>query len=67
MDGLVQEVLVEVVVHVLMTESSSRPTGTHVSPVVVMICNVKVAKVKVTESSVVTYEGRLPVVVEVVP
>ena len=67
MDGLVQEVLVEVVVHVLMTESSSGSTSTHVSPVVVMVCNMKMAKVEVAESSVVTYEGRLPVVVEVVP
>lgn len=67
MDGLVQEVLVEVVVHVLMTESPSGPTGTHVSPVVVMVCNVEMTKVEVAESSVVAYERRLPVVVEVVP
>ncbi|CAF3525084.1 unnamed protein product [Fusarium graminearum] len=67
MDGLVQEVLVKVVVDVLVTESSSGSTRTHVSPVVVVVCNVKVAEVEIAEGSIVTDERGLPVVMEVVP
>jgi hypothetical protein len=38
-----------------------------ISPVVVVIGNVEVTKVNVTELIIVANEGRLPVVVEVVP
>jgi hypothetical protein len=66
-DGLVQEILVKVVVHMLVAETSSGSTSTHVSPVVVVVCDVKVAKVEIAEGSVVSYERGLPVVVKVVP
>lgn len=67
MDGLVEEVLVEVVVDMLMTKATSRTAGAHMLPVVVMIGDVEMAKVNVPESRVVAHERRLPVVVEVVP
>lgn len=67
MDSLVQEVLVQVVVHMLVAKATSGTTGSHVAPVVVMVCDVEVAEVEVAEGSVVANEGRLPVVVEVVP
>lgn len=66
-DSLVKEVLVEVVVHMLVTKATSRTAGSHVAPVVVMVCDVEVAEVEIAEGSIVTNEGRLPVVVEVVP
>lgn len=67
MDGLVEKVLVKIVIYMLMTESSGRPSSTHVAPVVVMVRDVEVAKVEVAESSVIAYKRGFPVVVEVIP
>jgi hypothetical protein len=66
-DGLVVEVDVEVVVDVLVTEAAGGTASAHVLPVVVMVGDVEVAKVDIAQGSVVADEGRLPVVVEVVP
>lgn len=67
MDGLVQEVDVVVVVDMLVTETTGGATGALVSPVVMMVRDVEVAKINVAERSIVTDERGLPVVVEVVP
>lgn len=66
-DSLVQEVLVEIVVNMLVAKPTGRTASSHVAPVVVMICDVEVAEVEIAEGSVVANEGRLPVIVEVVP
>jgi hypothetical protein len=66
-DGLVQEVLVQVVVDVLVTEAASRAPSARVPPVVVVVSNVEMASVNISESIAVTNQGALPVVVEVVP
>jgi hypothetical protein len=66
-DGLVEEVDVEVVVDVLVPETPGRTAGAHVVPVVVVVGDVEMARVDVAEGGVVADEGRLPVVVEVVP
>lgn len=67
MNGLVQEVFVKVVVDMLVAESASRATSTHVSPIVVVVRNVKMSVVEIAECSVVAHERGLPVIVEVVP
>lgn len=51
----------------LMTKPSGRTASPLVAPVVVVVGDVQVAKVNVTEVGVVADEGGLPVVVEVVP
>ena len=51
----------------LVTKTPGRTPSAHVSPIVVVVCDVEVAEVEVSESRVVAHEGRLPVVVEVVP
>jgi hypothetical protein len=66
-NGLVQEVLVKVVVDMLMAKSASRTTSTHVSPIVVVVCNVEMSVVEIAECSVVAHKRGLPVIVEVVP
>lgn len=67
MDGLVQEVAVEVVVDVLVTEAASGTARALVAPVVVVVGQVQVAKVLLAAGVAVADEGGLPVVVEVVP
>lgn len=67
MDRLVQEVLVQVVVDVLVAEAPRGTAGARVAPVVVVVGDVQVAKVDVAQGVAVADEGRLPVVVEVVP
>lgn len=57
MDGLIQEVLVVVVVDVLVAETSRRASSPLVSPVVVMVCNVKVSKVDIPQLVAVANEG----------
>ena len=54
MDSLIEEVLVEIVVNVLMTKAASRTSSTHVPPVVVVVCDVEVPVVEVSELCVVT-------------
>lgn len=51
----------------LVAKAPCRTPSAHVSPVVVVVCDVEVAEVKVSEGRVVAHEGGLPVVVEVVP
>ena len=67
MDGLVEEVDIEVVVDVLVPETAGRTAGPHVPPVVVVVGDVEVIGVDITERGVVADKGRFPVVVEVVP
>lgn len=55
-DGLVEEVFVQVVVDVLVAESTGGTTSTHVLPVVVVVADVEVARVKVAEGGVVSYK-----------
>lgn len=66
-DSLVQEVLAQVVVDVLVAKATSRATGAGIPPVVVVVSNVEVARVDISESITVANQGALPVVVEVVP
>lgn len=66
-DGLVQEVLVQVVVDVLMTEAASGATSTRIPPIVVMIGDVKVTSINIPQSIAVADQRALPVVVEIVP
>jgi len=66
-DRLVVEVDVEVVVNVLVAEPAGGAARAHVAPVVVVVGDVQVARVDVAEGRVVADQGRLPVVVEVVP
>lgn len=67
MNRLIEEVLVKIVVDVLVTKSSSRPTGAFVLPVVVMVSNVKMAKIDVPELVIVADQGTLPMIMEIVP
>ncbi len=66
-DSLIQEVLVQVVVNVLVTKAASRAASARVPPVVVVVSDVKVAKVNIPEGIAVANQGALPVVVKVVP
>jgi len=65
--GLVQEVLVQVVVDVLVAEATSGAAGALIAPVVVVITDMQVTKVDVAEGIVVADQARLPMVVEVIP
>lgn len=67
MECLVQVVDIEVVVHMLMAETSRWTAGALLAPVVVVVRYVQVAKVDIPELVVVSDKGGLPVVVEVVP
>lgn len=67
MNGLVQEVLIQVVVDMLVTESSSGSTSTGVPPVVMVVGDVKVSRIDVSESVAVADQRALPMIVEVVP
>ena len=67
MNSLVQKILVQVVVDVLVPEAPRGPARTRVTPVVVVVGDVQVAGVNVTEGVAVSYQRALPVVVEVVP
>lgn len=67
MQRLVQIVDVQVVVHMLVAEATGGTACALVTPVVVVVGDVQVAKVDVAEGVVVSDEGRFPVVVEVVP
>lgn len=51
----------------LPAKAPCRTACAHVAPIVVVICDVEVAGVEVSEGRIVAHEGRLPVVVEVVP
>lgn len=66
-DSLVQKILVQVVVDVLVTEAASRATSTRISPVVVVVSDVKMPSIDVPESVAVSNQGALPMIVEVVP
>jgi hypothetical protein len=66
-NSLVQKVLVQVVVDVLVTKATSGTSGAGVSPVVVMIGDVKMASVNIPQGITVTNQRTLPVVMEVVP
>jgi hypothetical protein len=66
-DGLVKEVDIVVVVEMLMPEATGIASRSNRVPVVVMVCNVQVAEINVTEGVVVADQGGLVVVVEVVP
>lgn len=66
-DGLVSKVLVEVVVDVLVAEAAGGTARSRAAPVVVVVGDVQVAPVDVAQGVAVADEGRLPVVVEVVP
>lgn len=48
-------------------KAPGRTPSAHVSPVVVVVCDVEVAGVEISEGRVVAHEGGLPVIVEVVP
>jgi len=65
--GLVQEILVQVVVDVLVAEATSGAAGALIAPVVVVITDMQVTKVDVAEGIVVADQARLPMVVEVIP
>ena len=67
MYGLVQEVLVDVVVDVLVAEAAGGAPRPRALPVVVVVGDVQAARVLVAVGVRVAYQGRLPVVVEVVP
>lgn len=67
MQGLVQEILVQVVVDVLVAEATSGAAGALIAPVVVVITDMQVTKVDVAEGIVVADQARLPMVVEVIP
>lgn len=67
MNRLVQEVLVVVVVNVLVAEPTSWATGAEPEEVVVVVGDVQMSKIDVTEYIAVSDEGRLPVVVKVIP
>ena len=67
MQGLVQEILVQVVVDVLVAEATSGAAGALIAPVVVVITDVQVTKVDVAEGIVVADQARLPVIVKVIP
>ena len=67
MDGLVEEVDVEVVVEMLMPETAGVASRSNSVPVVVMVGYVQVAKVNVPEGVVVADQRGLVVVVEIVP
>jgi hypothetical protein len=64
---LVEEVDIEVVVEMLVSETTGVASCSNSVPVVVMVGYVQVAKVEVAESVVVADQGGLVVVVEVVP
>lgn len=66
-DGLVEEVHVEVVVDVLMTEAASRATSSLIAPVVVVVGDVEMALVDISQRIAVANEGALPMVMEVIP
>lgn len=50
-----------------MSEPSRGAAGAFVSPVIMMIGDVEVSKIDIPEGGIVSYEGRFPMVVEVVP
>ena len=66
-DRLVEEVDVEVVVDVLVTETAGGTARALVAPVVVIVGDVEMTEVDISERGVVADEGGLPMVVEVVP
>lgn len=66
-DRLIEEILVQVVVHVLVAEAAGGTAGAAALPVVVVVGDVQSAEVDVAEGVAVADEGGLPVVVEVVP
>ena len=66
-DGLVEKVDIEIVVDVLVAEAAGWPAGSFVAPVVVVVCNVEMALIYISQCVAVSYERALPVVVEVVP
>ena len=51
----------------LVAEATGRAAGAHVLPEVVVVGDVELAAVNVAEGGVVADEGRLPMVVEVIP
>jgi hypothetical protein len=67
MDSLVQKILVQIVVDVLVPEAPRGPARARIAPVVVVVSNVQMAGVDVTQGVAVSYQRALPVVVEVVP
>ena len=66
-DSLVQEILVQIIVDMLVTEAASWATSTGVPPIVVVVGDVKMSRVDVPESVAVSDQRTLPVVMEVVP
>lgn len=54
MDSLVQEVLVQVVVDVLVTKAASGTSGAGVSPVVVVVGDVKMTSINIPQGITVT-------------
>lgn len=66
-DGLEAEILVVVVVQVLRSETACITASTQVAPVVVVVSQVKLAKVDIAEVVAVTDKRRFVVIVEVVP
>lgn len=67
MQRLVEEVHVEVVVHVLMAEPPGGTAGALVQPKVVVVGDFEMAAVEIAKGGVVADEGGFPVVVEKVP
>lgn len=66
-NSLVQEVLIQVIVDVLMTKATCGASSARVSPVVVMICDMKMTGINIPQCITVANQGALPVVMEVVP
>lgn len=67
MGGLAEEVLIEIVADVLVAETTRRSSSVIILPVFMVVGDVKMAEVEVVKGLIVTCQGELPVVVEVVP
>ena len=66
-NGLVEEVDIEVVVDVLVAEAASGATSSIIPPVVMVVGDVEMALVDISQRIAVANKRALPVVVEVVP
>lgn len=66
-DGLVQEILVQVVVDVLVTKATGGTASTGVPPIVVVVSDMKMTSIDGPQCIAVANQRTLPVVVEVVP
>ena len=67
MNGLIVEIFIEIIIHMLMSKAASWTSRARVLPVIVMVRNMQMTYIDVSERIRVADKARLPVVMKVVP